>query len=217
MYGDKMINNFPNVVVSNFLTSDEILEICLITSQTTNQSFTSSLGHNSWHIRLPDYLVKKFTDKASEIAGEELFLKEYNVSRYENVTSNAGNTYVPMLYPHTDETFKEPRFTLDYQIRSNIDWDIVVDDWKEIKTFKLKDNEIISFSGTHQVHWRPKKIFKDGEFVEMLFMHFGYKKYQDEIDSDYIKKVRDHAAYHKQIWNQTEGPSSNPVSWKNNA
>lgn len=209
-----MNENFPNIITKNVLTDEERSEIFQITAETKNQTFNPSLGHNSWHIQLPEHIIDKFTKHACAISGEELFLREYNVSRYEKVTSDAGNTYSPLLFPHTDETFKEPRFTLDYQLRSNLDWALIVDDWENVNIFVLKDNEMLSFSGTHQVHWRHKKDFKDGDFVEMLFMHFGYKNYQDPLTEDHLNKIRDRVDHHKNVWEQQPGPSKNPIARK---
>ena len=41
------------------------------------------------------------------------------------------------------------------------------------REFTLKDNEALTFSGTHQVHWRKHKDFDDKDFIEMLFCHFS--------------------------------------------
>jgi hypothetical protein len=60
---------------------------------------------------------------------------------------------------------------LDVQLKSNINWPIVV----EGKEIQLGDNDAVTFSGTHQIHWRAPLEFKDGDFIDMLFCHFSLK------------------------------------------
>jgi hypothetical protein len=121
---------------------------------------------------LPQNIIDKVTNKAKEISSNDnLVLTEYCHARYNNVTSNCGRFhYKPSLFPHYDETFKEPRFTFDYQIAGNIDWPLVVEPDQK---FVLKNNQAVTFSGTHQIHWREPKYFEDNQFIEMIFFHFS--------------------------------------------
>jgi hypothetical protein len=77
----------------------------------------------------------------------------------------------PNLTPHYDNNFIEQRLTLDIQLKSNIRWPIVV----EGSRFILNNNEGLTFSGTHQIHWREYVEFEKQDFVEMLFCHFSLK------------------------------------------
>ena len=116
----------------------------------------------------------------------------------------------PLLFPHIDDAFDGRRFTVDVQLKSNVDWDIVVDNWKSEQTFKLVDNQALTFSGTHQVHWRPKKEFKDEEFLEALFLHFvpKFNNFKSKEEKEEIISKRD---YQYSVWEQTPGISSNPT------
>lgn len=205
-----MRKDLPNVVLDNLLTDEQISNIFNIVSNTTSQDFQSDLAYNSWHIVLPQEIVDIFTKKAEEVAGEELVLKEYNFSRYEKVTSSCGKyTFNPLLFPHTDEAFNAPRFTLDYQIRSNVDWDIVVDNWEEEKVFLIKDNQALTFSGTHQVHWRPKREFVPGEFLEAIFMHFEPKNNPGPLSKEHVNEMRKKGLEKFNAWKETSGTTSN--------
>ena len=53
-------------------------------------------------------------------------------------------------------------------MESNTEWDLYV----EGKTFSLIDNSGLIMNVRDQDHWRNKKIFKDGEFIKMVFFHF---------------------------------------------
>lgn len=201
----------PNIVIDNVLTQEEISEIFEIVGKTTNTGFQEYLCYTMWHIQLPQHLIEKFTRYAEEIAGIPLVLREYNLSRYQKTISDCKKfLYNPMLFPHTDDAFKEDRFTVDYQIRSNVDWEIVVDNWESEKEYTLKDNQALTFSGTHQIHWRPKRDFKDGEFLEAVFLHFSPVE-PKPFSEEHKQKVAQRQEEQKIKWRNTPGFSDNPI------
>jgi hypothetical protein len=203
--------DLPNVVIKDVLTKDEINEIFNIVNETTNTGFQGSLCYTMWHITLPQHLIEKFTKYAEEVAGVPLVLKEYNLSRYQKTISDCKKfLFNPMLYPHTDDAFNQDRVTLDYQIRSNISWDLVVDNWESEKSYTLEDNEILTFSGTHQIHWRPKREFKDDEFLEAVFLHFAPLDAKD-FTEEHLNKLKEKKDVLFDKWDKTEGLSSNPL------
>jgi len=162
--------NEKNTVVKNVFTNDEIEQIRNAVENSSGQAFVEVHSQLNNFIQLPDNIVEKFTNYARDISGNSnIVLTEYCHARYANHKKDDGVVCRPSLFPHYDETFKEPRFTFDYQYRSNVDWDIVVE---PNQSFTLKDNEAVTFGGTHQIHWRRPKNFKDEEFVEMIFCHF---------------------------------------------
>ena len=77
---------------------------------------------------------------------------------------------MPKLFPHFDG-FPEPRLTFDYQIGSNTSWPLVVED----REYVLKDNQALTFSGTHQIHWRVHKDFSETDYLDMIFFHLKQK------------------------------------------
>jgi hypothetical protein len=202
-----MNKQFKNTVIENALSKEDIDTIFEIVSQTTNKTFQENLCYHSWHIRLPEHIENKFLKYAEDIAGVKLRLLEYNFSRYENSEYN-GKKYYPLLFPHTDEAFNGPRVTLDYQVRSNIKWSIIVDDWNSLKEYELNDNEILTFSGTHQIHWRPKKDFKDEDFLEAIFLHFEPVG-AEPLTTSHINEMRSHAKMRWEEWKNTPGIYSN--------
>jgi hypothetical protein len=225
----------PNVIVENFFTDDQIKRLYDIVENTTYTTFQQYLSYISWHIQLPQDIIDEVTKTAESIVGEGLVLSEYNFSRYQKikmsedileknlilaeydvlkdqsiVSNDKKILFNPLLYPHIDEAFAGKRFTVDVQLKSNVSWDIVVDNWKSEQLFNLKDNQALTFSGTHQVHWRPKKDFKDEEFLEALFLHFvpKYDNFKSEEEKKEILSRRD---YKYDMWDLTPGNSENPM------
>ncbi len=72
----------------------------------------------------------------------------------------------PGLGPHIDEV--PSQFTLDYQLDGNTSWPLNI----EGKEYLLSNNSAVIFEGESVLHWRPKKDFKDGEFLDMVWFQF---------------------------------------------
>jgi hypothetical protein len=160
-----------NIIVEEVFTQNEINSIYKSIENNNGGTFIKVFSQANTYIQLDEAIIDKVTKKAKEISGNNnLVLTEYCHARYANVTSNCGKFYYrPALFPHHDETFKEPRFTFDYQLNGNTDWAIIVEPDKELI---LKNNQAATFSGTHQIHWREPKEFSDDEYIEMIFFHF---------------------------------------------
>jgi hypothetical protein len=203
-----MKKDVKNVLLTNVLEESDIQTIFECKEATQRFEFVPDVGHTAWHINLPDHIIQKFNSEAEKIAGEPLDLVAYQFARYENKVGDDGKTYVPILFPHTDEVFGEPRFTFDYQIRSNTTWDITVDNWEKVIGYQLTDNSAITFSGTHQIHWRPKKNFLDGEFIEMIFLHYRPKSFEP-LTLEHYNMVRKQAKHNYNVWKMQEGPNGN--------
>jgi hypothetical protein len=131
-----------------------------------------------WFINLPEKIKDTVTKLARGIYQQNVNLEEISFARYSKEYGQ-----FPNLTPHYDNTFLEQRVTIDVQLRSNIDWPIVI----QGREFTLKDNEALTFSGTHQVHWRKNQIFKDDDFIEMLFCHFSLEDKKIITIEDKIK------------------------------
>lgn len=202
-----MKKNVDNKVIYNVLSDEDIAFILDQKDKTERSEVVPDVGHRAWHISLPQNILDKFSRHAEEVAKEPLDLVAYQFARYENM-KDKDNDIVPVLFPHTDEVFGEPRFTFDYQINSNTSWDIIVDNWETINGYMLNDNSAVTFSGTHQVHWRPKKKFLDDEFIEMIFLHYRPKNFSS-FDLEHYNMVRKRAKQNYEIWKLQEGPNGN--------
>jgi hypothetical protein len=165
------INNnilMQNTIYKDVFTKEDIdsLYKTIDLNQTDRTTVISIYAQKAWFVELPDVIKNKVKILAEKIYDQELELEEISFARYSKEYGN-----LPNLTPHYDNSFLEQRVTVDVQLKSNIDWALVVED----NYFTLKDNEALTFSGTHQIHWREHKDFNDDSFIEMLFCHFSLK------------------------------------------
>lgn len=92
---------------------------------------------------------------------DEIKLCHYNYIDY-NIKYGDGR-YAPALPPHLDAD--ENLVTFNYMLDGNIDdWEV----WVADKPYNLKKGDAIIFSAVNQVHWRPKRKWSEGEFVEII-------------------------------------------------
>jgi hypothetical protein len=180
--------NEKNVIVENVLTEKEIFDIYKILENPYNTYVMKLFTQTVSDFSLPSEIYNKIVKYSEKISGEsDLEIAEYQFARYKNVfDEDSGEQLVPNLTPHSDQAFSEPRFTFDYQIGGNTTWPLVVEE----KEFTLTNNSALTFSGTHQVHWRKHKVFKEGEYIDMIFFHLR-KKNSGEIPEAITKMVEE--------------------------
>jgi len=130
--------------------------------------------------KIKNNIVDKIVSSAQNHSSVVLQLESISFTRY---SLDYG---IPELPPHVDTSFKQPRLTFDVQLKGNTSWPIIIEDDKYV----LKNNEALIFSGTHQVHWRERKKFNLGEYIDMLLCQFS-KKTTDEnsISLDFAKQM----------------------------
>jgi hypothetical protein len=174
-----------NVVIKNFLTDYEIDDLLNSIKKPYKQYVMDLFVQQITDFRMPEKIEQKIISHIEKITGLSGFEMEYQFSRYELLNAN-GEVAMPNLTPHFDG-FEQPRITFDYQLNSNTSWPIYV----EGKEFVLKNNEALTFSGTHQVHWRSPKDFSEGEFVEMIFCHLYLKDNSAQLGADHTKLMSD--------------------------
>jgi hypothetical protein len=98
---------------------------------------------------------------AKPLHKDPIRLTHYNYIDY-NVKYGDGK-HAPALPPHLDAD--ENLVTFNYCLDQNIeDWEV----WVEDKPYNLKKGDALIFSAVNQVHWRPKRKWKEGEFVEIV-------------------------------------------------
>lgn len=159
----------PNAIIDQVLTQEELDYVYSAVGGSDNTHFMSAYNQDLANFFLRDDIKNKLVLMCEGILGiKGLKLEAYQFARYQNKKDETGRvTHRPILSPHHDDTFQEPRFTFDLQLGGNTTWAIVV----EGRSYELKNNQALSFAGTHQVHWREHKLFEDGEYLDMLFMH----------------------------------------------
>ncbi len=173
--------NQQHIIYEDVFTQEEIESIYNVINSggVVGTEIVSIYCQKAYHFQLPDQIINKVTDIANSLVDKKLKLTEISFASYSKEYGD-----LPLLSPHFDNTFEEPRLTLDVQLRSNFSWPIVVRGTE----FTLKDNQALTFAGTHQIHWRTFREFKEGEFIDMLFCHFSYA--DDDIKTT-VKELRE--------------------------
>jgi hypothetical protein len=116
----------------------------------------------------PQNIVEKLKLLALEyVDDQDLELTHYQYLDY----GKYGNGNSPMLPPHLDVENYYTKVSIDYQMRSNIDWAVVVEGQK----FFLKDNEVLVFEAAERIHWRDPIILKENDRCEVIVFHFSNK------------------------------------------
>lgn len=171
--------DYENIIIDNVFSESEIKDIYnhIESTPEDRKIFVEVFSHTAYLSWLPQHIVDTIVKKAQESIDTPIVLRELSFARYSKVSDE----FPVRLTPHRDETFREPRLTVDIQLRSNIDWPISV----EGREYQLKDNQALTFAGTHQVHWRPKIEFKDDSFLDMIFCHFSAKDFVTNELGDY--------------------------------
>jgi hypothetical protein len=201
-----MKHDEANIVVDNVLTEEEIAQLLDAVNNSHGHDFVAIHCQTNNFIDIPQNIVDKFTKYARDISGNDnLVLTEFCHSDYKNREVN-GKRYRPSLFPHYDETFKAPRFTLDYQLRGTLDWPIIVEPDTRLV---LKDNQAATFSGTNQIHWREPTEFSDTDSVEMIFCHFSDPT-APEKDPE-VNVLMDKKASEYQEWFNANGGFTNGI------
>lgn len=96
----------------------------------------------------------------------------------------------PFLGVHLDSN-NDLGIILDYQLKSNTSWPIGI----EKDVYHMSDNDMVYFYPTDQYHWRSKKKWQDGEYVDVIFFEFAAigkpRTVQDKAIVDEIESYRD--------------------------
>jgi hypothetical protein len=194
-----------NKIIKNIFTESEINDLynLINTVNLEEKTFVQKIFcHRAYFVTLPDSVLDKIKDVAKANFGPDIELTEVSFARYSYDMYRDGLAKVPpSLYPHCDNAFHEPRLTIDFQIKSNIDWPIIVED----REYLIKDNEAVSFSGTHQVHWRPHVEWQEDNFVDLIFTHFTPKGVESNIldsDIEHHTRMKKLTEYYLDKWNE---------------
>lgn len=191
--GDKMKNDLLNKVISNVLSESDILEIkdnvrkdkeTLVTLKTFPENEYKTL--TEYRTDLPTIkilnkplgrlILHRF--KISKEIQEKILgaLEENGFPDYFYLDSTIYLEYkkehgFPKLLDHKDEEVDV--LFVDYQLDSNTSWPLVI----EGVEYDLPNNSMVTFFGNKQNHKRPTRIFKDGQYKEILI--FKFKKTKD--------------------------------------
>jgi len=134
----------------------------------------------------PDFINNKIKEIADSILG---FSSGFAHVLYAEYSNKYGMPNLPAHFDHDDNNL-----VIDFQLSSNTSWNLGVD----FESYTLTNNSAIIFNANEHIHWRPKKIFKDNEYVKMLFFRFynplnrpDYSHLDYLQNSDIFKKVNE--------------------------
>lgn len=123
---------------------------------------------------MPKNIEENLDLVAKPVHKDDLALCHYNYIDY-NLKYGYGNNS-PALPPHLDSD--ENLVTVNYCLDSNIEWDLYISNQEDSSNFTrytLEPGKTIVFSAVNQIHWRPKRKFKEGEFCEIISMDYCRK------------------------------------------
>lgn len=113
----------------------------------------------------PQYIEDIMDSYVLPVYKEPIKLGHYSYLDY-NMKYGDGR-YFPSLPPHIDAA--NTLVTFNYCLDTNIEWDIYVDN----VAYDLKAGDALVFSAINQVHWRPKREWKPGDFCEILTFDYS--------------------------------------------
>ena len=164
-------------IFKNIFTEEELEAIHTAienAGEKTVDSGGTPLGRmNIAKFNIPESAIDKIKNLANFVAKKEL---GFNGGGSCVLSSNKYGQ--PNLPPHFDGDKNE--LIVDYQLSSNTNWGIGVN----MEVYELEDNSAIAFNPNTNIHWRPHKEFKDGEYVTMLF--FRFFDTENRIDYSYV-------------------------------
>ena len=110
--------------------------------------------------------IEQTMDKhVKHLYSEEIKLCHYSYIDYD--PRHGEGRYAPALPPHIDNT--NTLVTFNYMLDGNIDWEIYIDE----KPYNLQVGDAILFSAINQPHFRPKRHWKEGDFVKILTFDYS--------------------------------------------
>lgn len=163
---------------NDIFLQEELSALNDIFKNTTNIELDPVLGRKIVYIdNIPEKLLLKVTNIANTICDEPLsgphvLSVEYN--------SQYGKPNLPVHFDGDDQDL-----IFNFQLSSNISWDLGVN----CETYQLKDNSAVIFNPNLNSHWRPKKEFKDGDYVAMIF--FRFQKINNKTDYSHLALTQD--------------------------
>jgi hypothetical protein len=182
-------------IIKDFFSKEDLDQILsILENQKVDESLDSfykpmilpDMSRMQIEVMYPEHIKKKIEKFASELVGEEVFM---NHNSYLSYNLNHGDDVNPKLPPHYDSDNYYSKLTIDYQLDTNIDWVLTIED----KKFNLEYGDLLVFWGAGQAHWREPILFKEGDNTEVLTMHFSTMEDYNELniasrDADARKK-----------------------------
>jgi len=145
-----------------------------------------SMSREQIEFLVPEEIKEKLLNTAKQFVDDpDLELTHY---QYLDYFGKYGEGASPNLPPHLDVENYYTKVSIDYQMSSNIDWAIVVED----NNFILNNNDVLVFEAAERIHWREPVLLKENDRCEVIVFHFSNKfDHQPYIDNPMGQEERD--------------------------
>jgi hypothetical protein len=152
----------------------EIIRQCIIDSDQAGED--PNLGRLKIELNnLPPSIENKISMLSVNLFNKNL---DFANATYVEYNNKFGQPNLPAHFDHDDKDL-----VFDYQWEANTSWDLGVG----TEVYPLEDNSAIVFNANENIHWRPIKNFKDGEYVKMIFFRMNNKKKPSDYSHlDYV-------------------------------
>lgn len=179
LFNDDQVSRIKTIIEENrklepFIIGDRIEDGYIRTSEFKSR-FQPKIAKNMSRTLIEFDIPKDCEETMDQIAKplykEEIALCHYNYIDY-NIKYGYGDNS-PALPPHLDAD--NNLVTVNYCLDTNIEWDLYVGNWNDTGNFtkySLSAGQTLVFSAVNQIHWRPKRNFKEGEFCEIISMDY---------------------------------------------
>jgi hypothetical protein len=197
---DKKIRDLieTNREIEPFIIGDRIEDGYIRTSEFRSRfqpKIAKNMSRTLIEFDMPEDCEKRLDEIAKPLYNGDIALCHWNYIDYNLKYGYGDNS--PALPPHLDAD--ENLVTINYCPDTNIEWDLYVSNWNDTSNFtkySLSGGQTIVFSAVNQIHWRPKRKFKEGEFCEIISMDYcptnsyRFTGDQNPIDPEHNPDVR---------------------------
>jgi hypothetical protein len=194
--------NFPNVLINSIFTDEQYKKLYYNVAN-NDKKFLDRIddtGYMSHGDPVDPELFDAIAAKMEQVVGKKLKKYMSHYARYCN-----DGTTSPMLRPHYDKGLDVATVSMTIILDSTLDWDIGT----EIGSFAPRKNQGVTFSGSHQFHWRPYKQFTDSDYYDILVCQFTIEDETDILDQEHRDYMDAKSASICDTWNKENNSKIN--------
>lgn len=155
----------PNILIEHIFTEEEYSHLYNNINNTPQSriSRVADTGYFAIGDPIDEKLDTVILNHLEKITGTKLKKYMAHHARYTKDQSSA-----PILRPHYDVGLEFATVSLSIVLNTTIDWDIFAEGTK----FNAKTNQAVTFSGSHQIHWRPTIEFGDNDYYDIIVCQY---------------------------------------------
>lgn len=183
---DMNFYDFEPIVIDNFFTEEEIIDIYTTKSDSKNFIVDSNFGFITCTENFTENIINKIISNVEKYTNSELTFFGSHMPRY---TWKSGTK--PQLLPHYDVGLDRTCYTLTIQLDHTLTWPFCVGE----NCYNVLRNQAILFSGSHQIHWRPQTDFKEDDFYDIIVVQLTENNLP-LLDSVHKEKMLKEADYY---------------------